>query len=208
MPRTRARVGTPPASLAAAGFTLVELLIGCAVLAVVLLAACLCVQMGTQSFAAGTDQADAQQNARWAMERMVQEIRGAGFNPTGAAFDPVTTQSATALTIQNDWDGSGVIQAAAGACDTALTTEQVRYQLTGTDLHRVATTANGDCDTIVTGGVQSLAFGYFDESGSATADPAAIRTVSISTTVQPESRISTLGGALVTLDDRVRLRNR
>ena len=84
--------------------------------------------VGQQSATTTAAKQDAQQNARMALERMIEEIRESGYLPGGPScpgapavpcppfnyvFNAITAQSATSLTIQNDWNGSATITAAA-----------------------------------------------------------------------------------------------
>ena len=198
------------------GLTALELLIACGVAAIVLAAATLAFQAAQTTTMMATDQAEAQQKARWAIERLIQEIRQAGLDPCTTPrcatapphFDAITpdpNQGPTALTIQNDFDGNGQIDAPAGACDPTAVTEKVRYQLTNNQLYRSTNPANAACDTPAVSGVTALSFTYLDENGNVTATPAAIRTVVVSVTMRSEN-----GGAerSIAMTDRVRIRNR
>jgi type IV pilus assembly protein PilW len=194
-----------------AGFTLVEMLIALAMGSLILAGAGVAFQLGAQTLRGGADQADAQQNARWALERMVQEIRGAGYDPTSSpptyTFDAVTFNVATAatnLTLQNDFNGNGALDAA-GACDASAIKERVAYYLAGTDLRRSTDAPANTCEATIVGGVTNLAFGYLDADGNATTTPSLVRTVTVAVTV-----VSQTGGAgrRVAVQDRVRLRNR
>ena len=159
---------------------------------------------GNQNYLTGSNQIEAQQAARVALERMVREIRGAGYNPTGAAACPPPTKcpivgapglgnpTATALMIQNDLDGDGTFE------------EQIAYTLNGTDLQRQGQT--------IVGGVQALIFTYLDENGVelVPVQPQNIRSIQIALTTQPENLpgIWQTGRVSVTMSDRIRLRNR
>ncbi len=192
----------------ARGFTLVELLVGLAVAALVLAAAGLVLQFGLGAVQASANQAEAQQGARWALERMVQEIRGAGYDPTATPpayhFDAVTAATATGLTLQSDLNGNGVVDPS-GSCDPAAVTERVGYRLVGTELRRATDPPANTCEAPVVAGVTGFDLAYLDADGNPTATPSAIRTVAVTVTLAAGS-----GGAgrSVTLADRVRLRNR
>jgi len=129
------------------GFTLSELLVACAVIAFVMAGLLTMLQSGQESYLRGSRQIEAQQNLRVAIDRMVDEIRNAGFCPTCetlpvtancpntptvgnttpvrgfAAILPDNTNPATKVTIQNDWDGSGAIN----------TVSTVNYTVVGAD---------------------------------------------------------------------------
>jgi len=199
------------------GFTLAELLVVCAVAGLVLGGISTILIQGNQIYLAGSDQVEAQQAARAALERMAQDIQGAGYDPQGLAgqaplvcpvspWYPIVGASpgfgvptATSLTIQNDNNGLGCI----------IATERVWYNLSGTNLQRQDFSVDAAPLTLI-GGVQALTFRYLDRDGNVTADPALIRSVDITLTTQPERMASIWQGgrASVTMRDRVRLRNR
>jgi hypothetical protein len=154
--------------------------------------------------------AESQSNARIAVQRMIPDIKNAGYNPTGATFAAITNQSATGLELQSDLNGDGVITpAAAGGCDASAASEVVRYRIVGNELRRSVSPAIGACEAVVVGGVQALAFSYLDVAGAATAAGANIRTVVVSVTVLPETAGNNPNQpTAVTVTDRIRLRNR
>jgi prepilin-type N-terminal cleavage/methylation domain-containing protein len=191
------------------GFTLVELLVAMSVASIVLVAAGLAFQFASGTLASGSDQADVQQNARWVLERMVQEIRGAGYDPRatlgGSAFTALASQTATSLVLQSDYNGNGLIEAPAGPCDVTATTEKVGYRLVSNELRRATDAPTNACESPIVNGVTALTFSYYDADGNVTAIASAIRTVEIALTLN-----STTGGVerKATVADRVRLRNR
>ena len=100
------------------GFTLAEMLIVCALLGTVMAGVLTLVMAGQQSATATANKVDAQSNARMGIDRLIEEVREAGYLPQGPqcptapatpcppfnyAFPAITAQTATALTIQNDW---------------------------------------------------------------------------------------------------------
>ena len=111
------------------GFTLAEMLVVCAIVGLVMASLLGLVMSGQQAYWFGTTQVDGQQTVRVAIERMVKEIREAGYEPFPGETDPalcpnatnyplytagvpcykfvpIASQSATALTLQYNWDGS------------------------------------------------------------------------------------------------------
>lgn len=196
------------------GFTLAELLVVCAVAGLVLGGISTILIQGNEIYLAGSGQVEAQQAARAALERMAQEIQGAGYDPQGLAgqaplgcpWNPIVGASpgfgvptATSLTIQNDNNGLGCI----------IATERIWYNLAGTNLQRQDFSVDAAPLTLI-GGVQALTFAYLDIDGIVTANTALIRAVDITLTTQPE-RVATIwqaGRVSVTMRDRVRLRNR
>jgi prepilin-type N-terminal cleavage/methylation domain-containing protein len=204
------------------GFTLAELLVVCAVAGLVLGGISMILIEGHQVYLVGSSQVEAQQAVRAALERMAQDIQGAGYDPKGFAgqlpqpqppppllpcpWNPIVGASpgfgvptATSLTVQNDNNGDGCIQAA----------ERVWYNLSGRDLQRQDFSVDAVPLTFI-GGVQALTFTYLDIDGNATADTTRIRSVDITLTTQPErlASIWQAGRVSVTMRDRVRLRNR
>jgi Tfp pilus assembly protein PilW len=194
-----------------AGFTLAELLVGFAVLTLVLAGATTAFQAGTRVLEFGVDQAAAQQTARAALQRVAREIRWAGYGHPDPAtgnynFTAIAAgQTATSLTLQNDFNGNGTADAPAGACDPTAVTELVRYQLDGTDLRRSENPGNAACDVILASGITGLMFDYFDGAGTATADPAAIRSVRITMNVASQNGATE---RTVVMRDEIRIRNR
>ena len=196
-----------------AGFTTIELLVAIAISAIVLGAAVLAFQSGQTTTLSAMDQAEAQQKARWGLERIVHEIRGAGLDPCQQPlcatapphFDAITNQGPTMLTIQNDFNGNGLIDAPAGACDPTAVTERVQYRLANNQLFRSTDPANAACDVPVVSRVTALNFTYLDEAGNITPNASAIRTVVVAVTVESEN-----GGSerSVMMTDRARIRNR
>jgi prepilin-type N-terminal cleavage/methylation domain-containing protein len=196
------------------GFTLTELLVACAIIAFVMSGLLVMLQGGLESYQVGTNRVEATQNVRVAIERMAQEIRGTGFCPTCIGTPPFTAiaaQTATGLTLQNDWDGDGVINAVGTVTDAngTIRGEQVIYTFAGGLLTRREIGIDASPLTLASG-INNLAFTYQDASGTATATAADIRTIVVTLTTQPQNQpAATLQGrVLVTMTDSVRLRNR
>ena len=219
------------------GYTLAEMLVVCAIVGLVMASLLGLVMSGQQAYWFGTTQVDGQQTARVAIERMSREIREAGYEPLMPETDPtacpnatnyplytagvpcyrfvpITSQSATALTLQYNWNGSTCANPCTPIQTTVLVTdpmvcaavacrgEQVTYSLAGGNLTRQESTVDG-APVILASGITALAFTYRDENNNITASPELIRTVDISVTAQTANK-----GAFVTMVDRVRLRNR
>lgn len=219
------------------GFTLAEMLVVCAIVGLVMASLLGLVMSGQQAYWFGTTQVDGQQTARVAIERMAKEIREAGYEPLPGETDPtacpnatnyplytsgvpcykfvpITGQSATAMTLQYNWNGStctapcSPISTGAMVTDpmvcptTACRGEQVTYSLSGSNLRRQESAVDAS-PLIIASGITALTFTFRDENGNVTAAGDLIRSVDISLTVQTASK-----GAYVTMVDRVRLRNR
>ncbi len=191
------------------GFSLAELLVVTAVVGVVMAGVTGIFLGSQQSFLRGTNQIEAQQSARVAIARMIQEIRGAGYDPMRAGFSAITAQTATGLTLQNDWNGNGVIEPGITVTVGGIVRgEQVAYSLSGTDLRRQESGVDGG-PLVLAAGVEQLAFQYRDAADAITAVAANIRSVVMTVGTRPEQQTaSALGMAQVVMVDRVRLRNR
>ena len=194
------------------GFTLAELLVVTALVGLVMAGVLSLLMSSNQSYQRGTNQVEAQQAARVAMARMAQQIREAGYNPSGATtFNPVISFSANGLTIQNDWNANGAIDNTITVTDPVKGTargEQVIYALTGTNLTRRETGVDGSAQVLISG-VQSLAFEYLEINDATTATAGNIRTVVMTATVsQFTGPSAAVNPANVVLTNRVRLRNK
>jgi prepilin-type N-terminal cleavage/methylation domain-containing protein len=208
------------------GYTLAEMMVVCAIVGLVMASLLGLVLSGQQAFWYGTTQVDAQQTARVALERMVKEIREAGYYPqpptpltTGSCstlicyaynFDAIATGlTATAVTLQYDWNGDGASAASAKVndpflCATGSTCrgERVAYAFSSGALTRQEMGVDVS-PVAIASGISSLTFTYFDEAGATTTVPADVRTIGVTLTAQSASQ-----GAYVTMSDRIRLRNR
>jgi prepilin-type N-terminal cleavage/methylation domain-containing protein len=203
------------------GFTMTELLVVCALMGTVMAGVLSLLLVGQQSATTTMAKQDAQQNARMALERMVEEIRESGYLPGGPTcptapatpcppfnyvFNAITAQTATSLTIQNDWNGSATITAVAvtDPITGALRGEQIVYTYTvGTgQLTRQEIGVDGAA-VVIAAGIINLAFTYLDQDNNVAIAAANIRTVTITITTQQSA-----GQPQVTMVNRVRLRNR
>lgn len=216
------------------GYTLAEMLVACAIVGLVMAGMLGLVTSGQQAYWFGTTQVDGQQTVRVAIERMAKEIREAGYEPQNPASDPascpstttyplyptgppcytfvpITSQSATALTLQFNWDGSNSgthIDAGTKVIDpmcaggVACRGERVTYALSSGTLTRQESVVDA-LPLALASGITALSFTYLDDNGNVTTAQDLIRSVTISVTAQTANR-----GAVVTMMDRVRLRNR
>ena len=194
------------------GFTLVEMLVATAIMGFVLSAALLAVQAGTQASDVTTGRAEAQSSIRFALDRMIADMRAAGNDPTIFNFDPVESiASATQVILNSDVNGNGSLDAPTGTCDASAQTERVRYRKSGTSLMRAVMTnaTTVACETTLIGGVQALTFTYKDAGDNGTSTAASVRAIEVAITIQPESmgtyKVGTMAAAMT---DRARLRNR
>lgn len=200
------------------GFTLAEMLVVCAIVGLVMASLLGLVMSGQQAYLFGTTQVDAQQTARVAIERIVKEVREAGYHPRNPDTNPTTcaappcyafdavgsAPTSSSLTLQYDWNGDGTSAASGTVTDPLLGIrgERVIYSFSSGTLTRQEIGVDGIPVTLATG-ISALSFSYFAEDGTTTTTPANIRTVGVTVTAQTPPK-----GAFVTMVDRVRLRNR
>jgi prepilin-type N-terminal cleavage/methylation domain-containing protein len=201
------------------GFSLSEMLVVCALLGMVMAGVLSLLMVGQQSATTTSNKADAQAGARVGIERMIEEIREAGYLPAGPtcpgapvtpcppfnyAFPAITNQTATGLTIQNDWNATNTIQttAVADPLTGGNRGEQVVYSFASGQLSRQEMGID-NAPVVLVSGITNLAFTYLDQGNVVTGTAADIRTVTITMTTQQSA-----GQPQVTMVHRVRLRNR
>lgn len=173
----------------AAGYSLADLLVSLAVLGFVLAGTYSLLHAGLGAYGFGAARVEAQQSARVALERMVRELREAGYDPTGAGIAAVLTAEPERVTFQRDLNGNGVVDP---------THERVTFLLRpGESVLR--RDAGGGAQPIIEG-VRRLALTYYDRVGAATADPARVAAIRIQIEVG-------LAGPGVVVESHVTLRN-
>lgn len=171
------------------GFTLAELLVGCAVVGLLMLGLFLTLQQGQSAYLFGSARAEVQQNARVALNRIAEELR------TGQT---VTALGTTTITFQFVDDGGNPVT--------------VQYSVVGTDIRRNQTApvpAAAQPETLV-GGVTSLTFTAFDQNDAVTTVAANVASVQVRITTRPERPLAGYSPAnqQVVFQGRVKLRNR
>jgi Tfp pilus assembly protein PilW len=198
------------------GYTLGELLVSAAVIAFIMAALLSLLMSGQQSYTMGAGRAEAQQNARLVIERMLRELRTAGHDPQASStFAAVTALGAgTGFVIRNDWNGNALIDAAVQTTvDGVAHGETITYTFAGTTLTRQESTVDAQAVT-VTDRISSMTVTYLDADDVAVATPsginaANIRTVVLDITTQPDFATSgTATQVAVRSQNRVRIRNR
>lgn len=198
------------------GYTVAEMLVTAAVIAFIMAGLLSLLVTGQQSYTTGAGRAEAQQNARLVVERMIRELRTAGHDPLSTAtFAAVTALGAgTGFVIRNDWDGSGAIDAAvATTVDNVQHGEQITYTFAGTTLTRQESVVDAAAVT-VTDRISGMTLTYRDADDNVVATPsgvnaANIRTVEVDVTTQPDFTVSgTVSQVAVRSQNRVRIRNR
>lgn len=165
------------------GFSLAELLVAFAVLALVLAAATTIHRSVLQAYVTGSNNTEVQQNARVALERIARDLR----QTPGA----LTSATAASLTLFDQDTGAAVT-----------------YALTGNGPNATLTrTTNGVTDVVI-GKVQTLSFAYVYCSGCAVS-ASNVRRVDI--TIQTASEDTVVAGGIADtkaeLTTSVQLRN-
>lgn len=230
------------------GFTLAELLVSIAILGLVMTGLLTLLKKGNESYLAGANQVEAQAAVRAALQQMTQEVREAGYNPQGlptctpplvppACLNGIINPTPTTFTIQNDWNGSGVIEPGipipmAYTWGNVQRGEQITYSIVGGVLCRqesaVDPPATPPCPNgqpLITsvaqasiGGAPQPIFQYLDANDNVLGPPAGpvaapdqIRTVLVTMQAGVQNQppaIWQAGAIQVTMSDRIRLRNR
>jgi prepilin-type N-terminal cleavage/methylation domain-containing protein len=171
------------------GFSLAELLVATSMIGFVLGGVFVALQQGENAFQYGTGKVETQQNARAALDRMAHDLR-MGSN--------ITAANATSISFDYIEDNAGAPQ-----------TVTVTYSLNGTDLQRNQTNpvpAAAQPETLI-GGVNTLAFVYYNRDNVTTVTVADIRVVDVRLITQPQVGSNNMANQQATFADRVRLRN-
>jgi Tfp pilus assembly protein PilW len=168
---------------------LTEVLVALGLLGLVLSATLTVFAHGQRAYTHGAARVESQQSARLAMARMARELRQAG----AGSVPPIAVAERSRVVIQRDLDGDGVASARG---------ETVTWQFSAGVLRR---NAGAGLQPIVNG-VRALELSYLDGDSRPTTVPAAVRSVVIALTTEPEHPGA--GGATATrLVTEVRLRN-
>jgi hypothetical protein len=153
---------------APAGYSLVDLLVAMAVGGGLMASTLTLLHLGLRAWVWGAARVDAQQSARYAVERMASELREAGYDPTVAGIAPVVLAEPARVVFQRDFNGNGVVDP---------TRERVTYLLRPgeTILRR---DAGGGAQPVVEQ-VRAFRLTYLDRVGAETTDAAAVTAVRI-----------------------------
>jgi type IV pilus assembly protein PilW len=199
------RLGNRLRGLSHAGFSLIELMIVIAILAILFTFIYKGFEQLNRYSTAENVKASTQQSARIGVEMMVQDIRLAGLNPLGTAGAGIVAASPTSFQFTADLNFDGALNSSF---------ENITYDLNGTDLRQRNINLSADFEVLlenVTTTVTTPLFTYFDDTGTAIpeADLATrltdIRTVGITLTVnRPSGRDGTVSRTYTT---QVRCRN-
>ena len=153
---------------APAGYSLVDLLVALAVGGGLMASTLTLLHLGLRAWVWGAARVDAQQSARYAVERMASELREAGYDPTVAGIAPVVLAEPARVVFQRDFNGNGVVDP---------TRERVTYLVRPgeTILRR---DAGGGAQPVVEQ-VRAFRLTYLDRAGAETTDAAAVTAVRI-----------------------------
>ena len=175
--------------------TLADLLISTALLGLTAGVTMITLEQGQRVWAAGATAVETQQSARGALTWLVAELRAAGQGSGGDALPAISVAEPSRVVFHLDRNRDGVI---AGA------PESVTWRLAGDVLRREA---GGGAQPVINA-VRALAFTYLDADHRVTADPAAVRRVSITLVTRPDHTRTVATQQLgTTLTTDVSLRN-
>jgi type IV pilus assembly protein PilW len=159
------------------GFTLIELLVYLAILWIPLLAVTRFFVFHNESLWREDHIQEAQQRARIAIDQMVNELRMAGYDPTGSGSFGLTSWQPGLVRFTVDHNGDGVF----GAGDPA---EDRGFRLNGTNLERHAGNAGWE---LLANNVDSFLLRYYNNVGAQIipgGTVADIRTIRVDLTVR------------------------
>jgi len=174
---------------ATAGYSLVDLMVALAVGGGLLASTVILLHLGLRAWLWGAARVEAQQSARYALERMVRELREAGYDPTVAGIAAVVVAEPTRIAFQRDLNGNGVVDP---------TRERVTYLLRAGE-RILRRDAGGGAQPVIED-VRGFRLTYLDRGGLPTTEAAAVTAVRIRLEVGGE-------GAGVLMETQATLRN-
>lgn len=174
---------------ATAGYSLVDLMVALAVGGGLLASTVVLLHLGLRAWLWGAARVEAQQSARYALERMVRELREAGYDPTVAGMAAVVVAEPTRIAFQRDLNGNGAVDP---------TRERVTYLLRAGE-RILRRDAGGGAQPVIED-VRGFRLTYLDRVGLPTTDAAAVTAVRIRLEVGGE-------GAGVLMETQATLRN-
>lgn len=190
----------------AGGFTLIEVLITIAMISIFIPSVYAIYTIITRSLTTESVVADVQQDVRFSIDFMVQDIRMAGLDPYSSASAGIEVATATKLRFTADQNMDGAIN--------NTNQEKVTYLLDAPnnqlDQILYEGTASQDTQALIEN-VTALSFSYLDKDGNTIAAPVSsanlpnIKQIDISLTAQaPAGQVGTISR---TYNARVRGRN-
>jgi type IV pilus assembly protein PilW len=175
---------------ATAGYSLIDLMVALAIGGGLLTSTVILLHLGLRAWLWGAARVEAQQSARYALERMVRELREAGYDPTVAGIAAVVVAEPTRIAFQRDLDGDGAVDP---------TRERVTYLLRSGE-RILRRDAGGGAQPVIED-VRGFRLTYLDRGGLPTTEAAAVTAVRIRLEVGGE-------GAGVLMETQATLRNR
>jgi len=196
------------------GFTLVEVLIAMSISLVVIMSLYSAFTLQYKNINVQEQVAEMQQSARVAMDRMIQDIRMAGYNPTRALASPaIGTINAAADSIQFTLDVTNAAGTGIPEGDTQDMNENITFGIfTSGDIQRLGrkAIAGGNYQTMAEH-VQSILLTYYDRNGNIltapVSAPSEIRRIKVSLTVRTAKQDPNYGYRTFTLESFVTPRN-
>lgn len=171
------------------GYSLVDLLVALAVGGGLMASTVTLLHLGLRAWLWGAARVEAQQSARYALERVASELREAGYDPTVAGIAAVVVAEPQRIAFQRDLNGNGVVDP---------TRERVTYLLRAGE-STLRRDAGGGAQPVIDG-VRGFRLTYLDRAGAETTDPAAVIAVRIRLEVGGD-------GAGVLMEAQATLRN-
>ncbi len=154
------------------GFTLIEILIAMAIGAVMMAAIVDTFVTQRKTYDLQEQIAEMTQNARIGMDMLSREIRMAGYNPAGAAFDAIPYDT-TELEIRADLNGDG---------DPDDTDETIVY-LYNSETRQIIREANGDQQPLAEN-ITAFTFNYLDKTGVVVSNTTDVYQIQVSITAR------------------------
>jgi len=196
------------------GFTLVEVLIAMTISLVVITALYSAFTLQYKHINVQEQVAEMQQSARTAMDRMIKDIRMAGYNPTQALTSPaIGIINAAADSIQFTLDVTNAAGAGIPEGDTLDMNENITFGIySAGDIQRLGRkgTAGGNYQSMAEH-VQSILFTYYDSTGNILAAPVStpsqIRRIKVTLTVRTAKQDPNYGYRTFTLESFITPRN-
>ncbi|HSE04629.1 MAG TPA: hypothetical protein VLK35_10805 [Methylomirabilota bacterium] len=172
------------------GYSLADMLVALAIGGGILASTLTLLHLGLRAWVWGAARVEAQQSARYALERMAGELREAGYDPTVAGIPAVVVAEPTRLVFQRDFNGNGLVDP---------TRERVTYVLRAGE-STLRRDAGGGAQPVIEG-VRAFRLTYLDRAGAETTDAEAVIAVRVRLEVGD-------GGAGALMETQATLRNR
>jgi len=155
-----------------AGFTIIEILIAMVISGIVVTAMYSVYNSQQKVYVSQQQIVEMHQNLRSAVLLLVNEIRMAGYDPTGNSGAGVVNLGSDTITFTMDLDGDGALTGS---------DENITYELfTDSDGRQKLGRQSPTTPQAVAENIDALNFVYLDEAGNVTASAAAVRSIQVS----------------------------